>query len=133
MLIMRCFDENRKFIKPTNRGASMKFFNSLILISASTLVGCSHGMMRGSVAMKTGENEAHVCLGDKEVKVGDRLSAYVNHCTGKVGGPVTGGAQSCEKKLIGEGTVTELLNQHYSVVKFDEGVKFAEGTLVEKK
>ena len=106
----------------------------LFSIAALSLTACSHGMMRGSVAMKTSDTEAHVCLGNKEVKVGDRINAFTNFCPNKSGGRAgdrDGGA--CEKRPLGGGVVSELLNEHYSVVKFDDGVKFAEGTLVEKK
>lgn len=41
---------------------------------AIALSGCAHGLMRGSVAMKANEDEAHVCMGDKEVKAGDRVA-----------------------------------------------------------
>ena len=112
----------------------MKPINSLFLIAVFSLVGCAHGLMRGSVAMKTSDNEAHVCLGDKEVKVGDRVNAFTNYCPSKGGGRAgEGGGGTCEKRSLGDGTVTALLNQHYSVVKFDDGVKFDEGTIVEKR
>ena len=107
----------------------------VLVLSAVALTGCAHGMMRGGVAMKTSENEAHVCLGDNEVKVGDAVTAYMNNC------PVRGGARArdgggsgiCEKQRLGKGTVTALLNRHYSVVQFEPGVKFDEGTFVEKQ
>lgn len=96
------------------------------------LFGCAHGLMRGSVAMKVSENEAHVCLGDKEVKVGDRVTLFRNNCPVR-GGRDLGGGGVCTKEKVGLGTVTQLLNEHYSVVKFEPGVKFSEGTFVEKQ
>lgn len=109
-------------------------FASIILI-ALLLNACAHSGMRGGVAMKTTENEAHVCLGDREAKVGDRVTAFTNICPPRGGRPSDGGARdvTCEKRKIGEGTVTALLNEHYSVVKFDDGVQFDEGTFVEKR
>ena len=108
---------------------------SLILLIATVLVaglsGCAHNVMRGSVAMKTSENEAHVCLGKGEVKAGDRVTLYQNVCD--KGGRASGGGGSCEKKEAGMGSVLEVLNEHYSVVRFDQGVRFAEGSFVEKK
>lgn len=89
------------------------------------LSGCAHHLMRGSVAMKTGDSEAHVCMGKGEVKVGDRVAVFKNNCRPKTAG-------SCEKVRTGEGTVTQVLNEHYSVVTFDPGVPFDEGTFVEK-
>lgn len=103
------------------------------VVLAFSFAGCaSHSMMRGSVAMKIAPNKAHVCLGNGEVKIGDKVNAYRNVCP-DVG--VVAGHQiprrNCTKEKIGGGTVTELLNEHYSEVTFDEGVKFNEGTIVE--
>jgi hypothetical protein len=92
--------------------------------------------MRGSVAMKVSDTEAHVCMNKSEVKVGDRVTLFRNNCPSK--GPRGrngdgGEAGGCTKVQLGQGTVTENLNEHYSVVKFDQGVQFEEGTFVEKK
>lgn len=106
---------------------------SLILVGAMALssIGCAHAAMRGGVAMKTSDTEAHVCLGDNEVNVGDRVFVFQNDCPGrKSTGP---GQLPCQKVQTGEGTVTKLLNEHYSVVRFDPGVAFNEGTFVEKR
>ena len=109
------------------------FLITTVLVAG--LSGCAHSVMRGSVAMKTSENEAHVCLGKGEIAVGDRVTLYRNVCVGKGGG--TGrsgyGSGSCEKKEVGMGSVQEVLNEHYSVVRFDQGVQFEEGSFVEKK
>lgn len=111
---------------------SNRMIKASALFTALALFGCAHGTMRGSVAMKTSEREAHVCLGDKEAKVGDRVAAFINSCPSKGGLAQGGPGLTCEKQRIGEGTVTKLINEHYSVVEFDEGVKFSEGTFVEK-
>lgn len=111
---------------------------AIILIAAMVvtagLSGCGHKTMRGSVAMKTSDTDAHVCMGKGEVAKGDRVTLFRNVCRG-VGTGVgeEGGGGSCEKKDIGMGTVQDVLNEHYSVVRFDQGVKFEEGTFVEKK
>jgi hypothetical protein len=109
-----------------------KLINSMFLVTLLYFVGCAHSMMRGSVAMKMSDNEAHVCLGNKEVKVGDRVTALKNYCSASGAARKEGASAVCEKRILGEGTVTSLLNQHYSLVKFDDGVKFNEGTIVEK-
>ena len=102
---------------------------------ALMLAGCAHGLMRGSVAMKVSDTEAHVCMDNTEAKVGDRVTLYKNNCPTTGGGARSGlGAGGrCEKVELGQGSVTEILNQHYSVVKFDPGVPFEEGTFVEKR
>ena len=99
-----------------------------IALISLTLAGCAHGVMRGSVAMKTSKNEAHVCLGKGDVKVGDSVRLYTNRCSAAA----REGADVCEMKFLGNGKVTKILNEHYSVVAFDEGVKFEEGTFVER-
>ena len=108
-----------------------KFALLAIPFFAFAFAGCAHNAMRGSVAMKTSEDEAHVCLGDNEVKAGDKVSLFKNVCTAK--GKATEGNGACEKRFLGEGEITQLLNQHYSVMKVAKGVTFDEGTIVEKQ
>ena len=81
--------------------------------------------------MKAQDNEAHVCLGNKEVKVGDRVLLYQNICVRA--GRTVGRASPCQKVKIGGGKVIRTLNEHYSVVRVDTGVPFEEGSLVEKE
>lgn len=112
-----------------------KIFTVLLFVN---LIGCaSHSTMRGSVAMKTSKNEAHVCMGDTEVKVGDKVNAFKNVCTNESDAPVktsrSGLKTICKKEKIGTGVVTSLINDHYSVVKFDSEFDFNEGTIVEKQ
>jgi hypothetical protein len=95
--------------------------------------GCAHALMRGSVAMKSNDNEAHVCLGDNEVKAGDKVVLFKNVCAAARGGGKSGPNGTCEKVKLGEGTVERTLNEHYSVVKVNPGVPFEEGTVVEKE
>ncbi len=73
--------------------------------------------------MKVSDTEAHVCLGDGEVKPGDKVTLFRNDCLGKGG---------CKKVPAGEGVVSRLLNEHYSVVEVTKG-SFQEGTIVEKQ
>ncbi len=94
------------------------------------LSGCAHSAMRGSVAMKTSESEAHVCMDKSEAKVGEKVRLFRSKCTPN-GSPKTKDGSYCEKVYLGEGLVTANLSDHYSVVKFDDGVKFEEGAFVE--
>lgn len=102
----------------------------ILALTVIALTGCAHSMMRGSVAMKISDNEAHVCLGNDEVKVGDKVDLIRNQC---VNSGKRGDGNSCKMITLGEGEVTEVLNEHYSVVKVNPGVKFEEGTLVQKR
>jgi len=87
--------------------------------------------MRGTVAMKVSDREAHVCMNKDDVKVGDRLTAYFSDCQNKNYNDVYG--SPCVKTELGGATVKKILNDHYSLVEFDNDVKFSEGTFVEKK
>lgn len=93
-----------------------------------TATGCAHGKMRGSVAMKTSERDAHVCLDKGDAKVGDTVQLFANQCTKGAKGDV----RTCEKVSRGNGVVSGIINDHYSVITFDEGVKFSEGDFVER-
>ena len=96
------------------------------LFSAMTATACgSHTTMRGSVVMKIDETEAHVCLGKDEVKVGDSVHLFHNDCTG-------GKASQCRRVAIADGQVVQLLNEHYSLVRFPAGTAFAEGDTIER-
>ncbi len=113
------------------QGKTMKIKYVLTLLVITALSGCAHSTMRGSVAMKASNEEAHVCMGDNEVKAGDKVTLFRNQCS-QSGGKV-GAADPCHKVKVGEGTVERTLNEHYSVVKVNPGVQFEEGTIVEKQ
>jgi hypothetical protein len=112
----------------------MKAITGILLVTLMILTGCAHKMMRGSVAMKTSADEAHVCLGNGEVKQGDRVALYDNICTneGRISGKNGGEKPTCRKAFLGNGIVEELLNEHYSLIKVDQGVAFKEGAIVER-
>lgn len=116
----------------------MKTRYVLMLLAATMATGCAHSTMRGSVAMKASDDEAHVCMGEKEVKEGDTVALFKNVCTSPKGGGGRGdrggdGFGGCKKVRLGEGNVERVLNEHYSVVKVNPGVQFEEGNIVEKK
>ena len=105
---------------------------SFVVLAGLTglLFGCAHGTMRGSVAMKATDDEVHVCMGEDEVKAGDKVAFFFNRCTGAGNRETLD--RSCEKVRIGEGEVVRPLNEHYSVVRPNPGVKVQEGAIVEK-
>jgi hypothetical protein len=105
----------------------MNAISAAVLVATVFLSGCAHQFMRGTVAMKVNDQEAHVCLGNKSVKAGERVRFFVNQCSG--GGRLSGG--ECNLISIGEGKVVRTLNDHYSVVRADPGVKLDEGTIVQ--
>jgi len=112
----------------------MKYLNCLLLACATLFVSCALRATRGVVEKKVSGTEAQVCLGKGEVKEGDKVIAFYYDCQSKDGGDRAGAYGSpCVKTKLGKGIVTKIFNGHYSVVEFDNGVKFSEGTLVEKQ
>lgn len=94
---------------------------------AAAVTGCGdHDSMRGTVVMKVDSTTAHVCLGDGEVAVNDQVRLYTQVCT------QIGRGSVCKKAVIGDGIVTELIDEHYSVVALPPGTNFEEGNAVEK-
>jgi len=99
-----------------------------VIFAAAATTGCAtgHTVMRGSVVMKIDPTTAHVCLGSGEVAVNDRVRLYKNVCT------PSGRRSVCKKEPIADGTVTELLDEHYSVVTLPAGTTFEEGNTIER-
>jgi hypothetical protein len=78
--------------------------------------------------MKIDPTTAHVCLGNSEVAVNDSVRLYKNVCeAARDRRPSV-----CTKTAVGDGTVTQLLDEHYSVVTFPVGTPFEEGYTIEK-
>jgi hypothetical protein len=114
----------------------MKLTKVISVAALFSVVGCAHGTMRGSVAMKASDTEAHVCMGEQEVKAGDKVVLFKNVCSSpKASGKAVEGGRfdGCKKVRLGDGVVERTLNEHYSVVKVAPGVQFAEGAIVEKE
>lgn len=103
---------------------------SLLLLVLFALVSCTHqSVNRGAVALKVGPREAHVLFAKDEVKVGDKVMAFFNDCQiSRVGVKDV----PCVKSQLGQGTVTKILNENYSLVVFNAGVNLREATFVEK-
>lgn len=110
--------------------------------SVFILSSCTHSIMRGSVVMKSNNRLAHVCLGDNEVREGDRVAFYSGYCDetdlervdGSYGSEEWGSSirVNCSKRRLGYGSVKKVLNSHFSIVLLDRGVNVSEGTIVEK-
>ena len=78
--------------------------------------------------MKVDENTAHVGLNKNEASIGDHVQLYANNCT-----PTTKGENRvCKKVSKGHGIVTQVISEDYAAVKFDQGVIFQEGDIIEK-
>jgi hypothetical protein len=116
-----------------NEGALIRPVD-LLLVATLLAAGCGHTAIRGSVVMKVGDTRAHVCLGYKEVAVGDQVELVRNDC------PVDAGPNFiedplrdyCRRVVAGEGQIIKVLNEHFSVVEFAKGVQFKAGDTIEK-
>lgn len=96
-----------------------------------TLAACGHATMRGSVVMKVSDTDANVCLGKGEVHQGSSVKLYRNICSSSPAELAAGPAGICKREPTGEGEVTRVINDHYSVVRFPSGTSFHEGDTVE--
>jgi hypothetical protein len=96
---------------------------SLAIVLGLFAAACTHQTMRGSIVMKTTDTDAHVCLGRGEVAVGDVVHLIHNECAK---------ASQCRRVTVADGTVVELFDDHYSLVRFPAGTWFAEGDTVER-
>lgn len=108
----------------------------LLLITPILVLGCAQASAkappnRAAVVMKLGPTEAHVCMGQGEVRPGDRVTLVENDCSRPT--PGSKGAAACRRRKTGEATVIRALSEHYSVIEVDPGSTFREGTIVEKQ
>lgn len=97
----------------------------LLVLGGLLLFGCTSVSTRGVVAMKISDTEAHVCVGKNEVQEGAKARIYHNECTR------IGKNYNCRKILVGDGTLTQKLNEHYSLMKLHGASTFKEGDVVE--
>lgn len=106
----------------------------LFLADASGCAG--HRLMRGSVVMKVGDTDAHVCLLAGEAKVGDRVQLFRHRCRQSTDDYNVVGGQPrkrtvCLRETVAVGEVTQRIDDHYAVVNFPAGTQLQEGNTVE--
>jgi len=107
--------------------------NLLMLAILVFLSSCAHTFMRGTVAMKLDDKKAHICLGNNDVKLGDKVEFFQNQCSDiRIGTKEGGDIKECRLQKVGQGNITKLLNSHYSEVETDGTFKIKEGGLVQK-
>lgn len=61
--------------------------------------------------MKIDSAVSHLRMPENSVRVGDQVRFMRKRCSG------SGKLIHCDEVLVGEGTIAELLNSHYSVVR----------------
>ncbi len=104
------------------------------------LTQARHAFMRGTVVRMLDEHTAQVCLDDGEVAVGDQVIVFENDCRMPTPEhrepsifPGSDGFGGCRQIELGSGVVERLLNQHYSIVRFPDGVSVHAGDSVDAR
>ncbi|MBF0300131.1 MAG: hypothetical protein HQK51_15525 [Oligoflexia bacterium] len=110
----------------------MKLFVLVIVFIMFIISSCSNNAIRGVVAMKIDDQIGHISLGDSEVKKGDKVAIYKQDCPARNNSLKGGSSSHCSKTRIGEGEISEILNENYSVVNYPNEIKVEEGDIVEK-
>jgi hypothetical protein len=105
----------------------MKILFLLGLILFILFYSCA-GVKRGTVTKKLNEREAEVYMDENEVKLGDKVEAFFYDCSQRMVA-----VSHCLRSGLGEGKVIKLLDASSSLVHFNEGTIFKEGTFVDKK
>ena len=100
---------------------------TILTVILFMLSSCTISNHKGSVVMKINNTEAHIYMENNQVELGSRIALVRKICK-KEWFRVP---ETCIDKRMTEGTVTKLLNDHYSVVKFDNDVNIVEGDYIE--
>jgi hypothetical protein len=99
-----------------------------------SLVSCAQrGLVtRGKVVMKISGEESHVNLGDGVVREGDKVAILREECPESLVGKNIPAVKAthCQTVKRGEGMVTRVLNDKYSIIS-TQGVSIREGDIVE--
>lgn len=114
----------------------MKKLNTLLItgVLVFAAIGCAHAPhQKGSVVMVEKKGLAHICLGSEEVKVGDAVSLFNHECTEIPGGRASRSSKSCTKTLAGRGEIIDVIDQHYSTVRYPDNLSIRIGSSVEKE
>ncbi len=131
---MKTKHANRKDFEVKRKENMNAVLFGVVIAMSSSLIGCAHSAhTRGSVALKHSAQEADICLGKDEVKLGDKVALFKNECKSRTGSNKEGSdSSSCTKVKLGEGRTSQVLDEHYSTISIDSGVSFEEGAIVEK-
>ncbi len=100
----------------------------VVLAATALVAGCAHSFKHGTIAMRETDTVAHVSI--HGVKTGDRVVLFHSVCQG-FGVGERGAGKTCERQELAKGVVKKVFNDHYSLVEFPTGTKFAEGDFVE--
>jgi len=104
---------------------------------AATIFGfqaCAHSHIGGSVLHKEGDGSAHICLGENLVKQGDKMAVYDVKCdSGRRGTELKPTPRRvCKKTKVGEATVVEVTDEHFSRIQPIGQIELEKGQVVER-
>ena len=88
---------------------------------------------RGTVTKNLGDDEARVALGSNDdLEPGSRVDLFNKNCYPTQPSTVATDmdVEDCKDVRVGGATVTEIEGPHQSVVKLDQGTRYAFGTIV---
>jgi hypothetical protein len=100
--------------------------SKLAVVVALTCACGGHTLMRGTVVMKISPTEAYVCLHPGSFELGDRVRVYKTSCQMKLDRAV-----DCQRRRVGEGWITQALNDHYAAIGVTSQSNLEEGFTVE--
>ena len=105
---------------------------SFFMSACSTLSGHDHA--RGTVVLSDDGKEAHVCLGNKEVKIGDKVEVFEAICKKEHVAVIRSPRYrtKCEKVARGQAEVVDVSDEHYSRVHAFGDLLLKEGQIVER-
>lgn len=105
--------------------APIMHISKVLTVLAVFAAGCGHTGMNGSVVMASSPTEAHVCLVEGSVAVGDHVTILRHTCVsnGRAG-------RVCTNEPAGAAEVTELLGTHYASVRALGEAEIHEGDTV---
>lgn len=103
-----------------------------LMNACATLSGHDHA--RGTVVLSDDGKEAHVCLGNKEIKVGDKVEVFDAVCKKEQVAVIRSRRYQtkCEKIARGQAEVVDVADEHYSRVHALGDLLLKEGQIVER-
>lgn len=95
---------------------------------------CAHSHIGGSVLHREADGSAHICLGENLVKQGDKMAVYDVKCaSGRRGTEFKPTPRLvCKKTKVGEATVVEIADEHFSRIEPIGQVDLEKGQVVER-
>lgn len=105
-----------------------RFIPALGLVLLASACG-GHALMRGTLVTATSPSEGQICMHDGQVAVGDTVRVIHHTCNANTA--ANAAERACTASPGGTATVTELLNEHYAIVRAADGTTLTAGDTIE--